>query len=264
VFGAGSVIAARLDLDEDGSGVLDVFVVPTRMARMNRATEKMIISVDAPLQALRARYGEEKSYAALQTSWAEHACRHIDGRLRRGTRKSQTGRVHVHADIYRAAAQAAVGLARAEAERTVGAEMTARAQALVVEEARLRARDEELTRTQAELAARRNALYEHYEELRAARDAIDVHARNAATAAIDAVRLGIAAYQDGRIAILGDRSSGSQRIYLSESLSREEENWLKDALAPGLRAGLKPALLALHAAEAGGVAKQQPAPLPFR
>ena len=106
VFGAGSVIAARLDCDEAGCGLLDVVVVPVRRVRINRYAERMIISLSGALEALRARYDARKSFTALQTSWAEHANISIDPRLERGIAKELTGQRHVDHHVFRPAAEA--------------------------------------------------------------------------------------------------------------------------------------------------------------
>jgi hypothetical protein len=100
-FGAGSVIAARLDLDEAGSGVLDLVLVPVRRVKVNKTREKTIISVRQALQDIQARHKTSRSYIGLQDSWAAFASRHIDRRLQRGVPKTQTARTHIHADVYR-------------------------------------------------------------------------------------------------------------------------------------------------------------------
>ena len=106
VFGAGSVIAARLDCDEVGCGVQDVVVVPIRTIRVNRYALKNIVSVSGALEELRAQYSERTSYAALQTSWAEHATAFIDARLERGVTKEVKGRESVDHWVFRPAAEA--------------------------------------------------------------------------------------------------------------------------------------------------------------
>lgn len=104
-FGSGSVIGARLDMDEAGSGVLDLIIVPVATARMNKNREKKIISVNKALDKIADKYGVKKSFEALQDSWSAHAKKHIDKRLKRGRPKQETGRRHIHADVFREAAQ---------------------------------------------------------------------------------------------------------------------------------------------------------------
>ena len=101
VFGASSQLAWRLDLDETGGGVIDLILMPTRVARMNASTEKTIISVHHALEAVRITHDTRTSFAALQTSWAQHAKIHLDARLRRGEPKTETRREHIPPDIYR-------------------------------------------------------------------------------------------------------------------------------------------------------------------
>jgi hypothetical protein len=71
-FGAGSVIATRLDVDESGGGVVDLFIVPVRDMTI-RGKTKPIISVNKALAEIAERHGRRKSYVALQDSWADHA-----------------------------------------------------------------------------------------------------------------------------------------------------------------------------------------------
>lgn len=71
-FGAGSVIATRLDVDESGGGVVDLFIVPVRDMVM-RGKTKPIISVNKALAEIAERHGRRKSYVALQDSWSDHA-----------------------------------------------------------------------------------------------------------------------------------------------------------------------------------------------
>lgn len=104
-FGSGSVIGARLDMDEAGSGVLDLIIVPVASARMNKNREKKIISVNKALDKIQEKYGTPRSYEALQDSWSTHAKKHIDKRLKRGRPKKETARRHIHADVFREVAQ---------------------------------------------------------------------------------------------------------------------------------------------------------------
>lgn len=93
--GKGSVINARLDLDERGGGVVDVCISPVRLSR-----GKPQISTNKPLQDLKAATGERNEFAALQTSWADYAAKHLDPSILRGTRKQVTNREHVSPELY--------------------------------------------------------------------------------------------------------------------------------------------------------------------
>ena len=101
----GAACAGRLAVDEGGGGVVDVFVVPVRVTRMNRFAAKAIISVSQALCEIQRAHGDRTSYGALQTSWAAWAARCIDPRITRGTPKVTTQRAHVHADVYRYVAE---------------------------------------------------------------------------------------------------------------------------------------------------------------
>lgn len=105
----GRVAATRLDLDEMGGGVVDVFCVPVfeRQRRLRkdgtRSGETVTeISCNKTFDALRAATGESRDYAALQTAWARHAQSHLDPALLRGERKSKTGRRHLETPAYKA------------------------------------------------------------------------------------------------------------------------------------------------------------------
>jgi peptidoglycan hydrolase CwlO-like protein len=105
----GQVAAARLDLDEDGGGVVDVFVVPTfeRQRRLRKDGSRagdsvMEISVNKAFERLRAKTKERGDYSSLQSAWAGYAQNHLDQSLLRGQRKWMTGRRHLETPEYRA------------------------------------------------------------------------------------------------------------------------------------------------------------------
>jgi len=101
-FGGTSLVAARLDVDEAGAGVVDLFVCPTAMQSGGRGRkEKLTISVKSGLEAVAAKNGNKRSYSAIQDSWGDWASQRIDPRLKRGKPKRETMREHVHADLVR-------------------------------------------------------------------------------------------------------------------------------------------------------------------
>ncbi|NHN84765.1 hypothetical protein GOB93_08930 [Acetobacter musti] len=123
-FGEESLIAARLDVDEKGAGVVDLFVCPTAMQSGGRGRKpKLTISVKSGLEAVAKKYPmppnedgtpvlnkygrpkKKRNYSALQDSWGDWASQHIDQRLRRGDPKKETQRKHVHADLLRERAE---------------------------------------------------------------------------------------------------------------------------------------------------------------
>lgn len=105
----GGVYGARLDLDETGGAVVDLFVAPVREQRHKNGKSKPVVSVNKALEELSEEFFESKTqhYAALNSSWAKYAHEHLDTRLQRGVSKSQTGREHIAPDSFRAMMEAA-------------------------------------------------------------------------------------------------------------------------------------------------------------
>jgi hypothetical protein len=93
--GEGSVIGARLDLDEAGGGVVDVFVVPVAVQRHKSGRTKLTVSVNKALTKLPTEHKTKYSYEALQTSWHAYAQEHLDETLKRGEPKHKTNREHL-------------------------------------------------------------------------------------------------------------------------------------------------------------------------
>ena len=114
-FGKGSVIASRLDVDEAGAGVVDVFVCPSSVITQKNRPDKTVISTRKALKDIQRKYKKPRSFMALQDSFSGHCKEHLDERIQRGIPKSISQREHVHADIYRPMAQQADKLLR-EAE----------------------------------------------------------------------------------------------------------------------------------------------------
>lgn len=94
-FGPGSVIAARMDMDESGGGVVDVFVVPVHQVKQRGKTKNQI-SVN---KAYEAAFGGGRVYGKMQDSWASHCQEHLDQRITRGRPKEETGAEYVEASI---------------------------------------------------------------------------------------------------------------------------------------------------------------------
>jgi len=104
----GQVAAVRLDLDEDGGAVVDVFCVPVskRQRRLrkdgSRASDGVMeISINKAFERLRAKTKERGDYSALQSAWAGHAQTYLDPALERGQRKWVTGRRHLETPEFR-------------------------------------------------------------------------------------------------------------------------------------------------------------------
>lgn len=80
--GDAAVFAVRLDLDQEGGGVVDLFLAPLRDSR-----GKQVISTSKALKELQGLLEERIEYAALQTSWALWCQTWIDPEIQRGERK---------------------------------------------------------------------------------------------------------------------------------------------------------------------------------
>ena len=102
-WSGGGVFAARLDLDENGAAVVDVFVAPIREQRHKSGQAKPVVSVNKALEELSMRWNGQKGrhYSALNSSWADYAKQHLDPRLERGKRKYGADPDHVLPDVLR-------------------------------------------------------------------------------------------------------------------------------------------------------------------
>ena len=125
-WSGGGVFAARLDLDENGAAIVDVFVAPIREQRHKSGRAKPVVSVNKALKELSMRWNGQKGrhYSALNSSWADYAKRHLDPRLERGKRKYGADPDHVLPDVLRERIEACEARERdaraaiAEAEKT--------------------------------------------------------------------------------------------------------------------------------------------------
>lgn len=258
VFGDGSVFAGRVDLDEAGAGVADLFVIPVRERSMNGRSCRRIISVAAPLEELRRAHGEASGFAALQTSWWLHARATIDPRLERGTPKKETDRRHVHADVYRAVAAEIEPAVRAEANARVAAEIEARRRTLSREEASARDVAAELARRQADLEASRVALAGERKKLRAACDAIEQRTRVAVAEALQATRRGVHALLDGHIEGVDAGPGGRGTPVFAPGLTSAQRMALDKAIQAGWEVGLADVLAMLQDVGAGRRQQDEP------
>jgi hypothetical protein len=108
-FGPGSVIHTRLDVDEAGAGVVDVIVVPV-VEYQQRGKTKRQVSANSGLEAA---FGRGRNYRRLQDAWADHCKRTLDPEIKRGRRREETGRDHVHHAVYRPAMERVAAEAKA-------------------------------------------------------------------------------------------------------------------------------------------------------
>ena len=104
MWSGGGCYAARLDLDETGGAVVDLFIAPTAEQKHKSGKAKLTVSVNKALESLAVQHTGKKGkhYAALNTSWAEYARAQLDRRIERGRPKDETGVQHVGPDQYRA------------------------------------------------------------------------------------------------------------------------------------------------------------------
>ena len=122
--GTGAVWAVRYDTDEKGAGVVDLFMSPVRDQRHKSGKSKKVISCRKAKEELLATERAldasiKTSGAAMQSSWARWCQQKLDARLERGQPKEETGREHVHADLYAKTAEEArrAALEAVEVER---------------------------------------------------------------------------------------------------------------------------------------------------
>ncbi|SIR48397.1 hypothetical protein [Bosea sp. TND4EK4] len=103
----GGVFAARMDLDEEGSSVVDILASPVfpRTPRLrkdgSRGEAPDEISIRKMLEAVSKKAHAKHSYSALQTLWANHAAKHLDPRVRRGVPQRETGSIHLSTPAFR-------------------------------------------------------------------------------------------------------------------------------------------------------------------
>lgn len=157
------VFDARIDLDETGGAVVDLFVAPTAIQNHKSGKSKKTISVNKALEALSIEMGLSKSkhLSALNSSWAKYAQANLDSRLVRGTPKSETKKEHIPPDQYRQMMERATKAeADAEALRKRAVELEASTQKMVdtaVEDA-VRDAKEDIEKLKAETVELKNSM----------------------------------------------------------------------------------------------------------
>ena len=156
------VVAVRMDLDEEGGGVVDIYLAPVfpRTNRLrkdgSRGSEILEISVSKLNAFWREQSGEKTGYSGIQTLWAAYCAKNLDPRIQRGDRKSETGRGHLEVPEIKAA-YAAADAKTAEAEAIM--EQALQDKAEVEEERQRLAEDAQVIRARAqELERERNLL----------------------------------------------------------------------------------------------------------
>jgi hypothetical protein len=156
---SGWVFVARLDLDEAGGGVVDIFCAPVR-SRSGRTKKDgshgepvLEISANKALKEVQHRY---KTCIRCGSRCLGRMCRGARSSINRGRPKSETGRGHLAVPQFKAAAE--------EASRILA---QAETQWRLVEARRREIEDEErrLKKRAAELAAKEAQVQEPYEKV---------------------------------------------------------------------------------------------------
>jgi hypothetical protein len=114
LFGADALLAARMDMDEVGGGVVDCFVAPIATSR--RGTR--YLSISPRLQELRIQYHRRKSFEALQDSWAEFVQTRLDPSIERGKAKEGVGSDRLTPENFAAKAKNEIASKELHGERT--------------------------------------------------------------------------------------------------------------------------------------------------
>ena len=96
----GGVFAARIDLDERGGGVVDVFAAPVHTLKFGRGKERPTLSPNRSLDNLAAKHKASRSFGASQTSWANYARKHLDPAILRGKPVKDSKRRHLSPEEY--------------------------------------------------------------------------------------------------------------------------------------------------------------------
>jgi len=95
-FGRGSVIAARMDMDEKGGGVVDIVVAP-KMTKKIGGKEVNYLSLNKEFEA---SFGKGRlNYRNVQSSWNEYCKKYLDHEIERGISKEITGAEYVNSNV---------------------------------------------------------------------------------------------------------------------------------------------------------------------
>jgi hypothetical protein len=112
-FGEQALVSARMDLDENGAGVVDVFVAPAARTKKGKA----YLSISPRLKEIQRHYRARNTFSGLQDSWAEWAQLHLDPSIKRGKEKETKGPDRISPENYRARAENEKERKRLEIER---------------------------------------------------------------------------------------------------------------------------------------------------
>lgn len=159
-WGPDAVRALRMDLDEEGAGVVDLLIVPVRHIAIGAKRKDGSLPEPQPwiapataLAEIAARHDMPRwpPGKALQTSWHEWAQERLDARIERGVPSAITRRRHLPPDEYSARVEE---LKRQAEEMRAGlATLQATSQALHSAAAQIQAAAEHIILTQDDLPA---------------------------------------------------------------------------------------------------------------
>ncbi len=189
-FGEGSVLSARMDMDEKGAGIVDILVAPSVQSKKGNN----FLSVSPALKEIQKKYGRRNTFSGLQDLWAEYVQKHLDPAIQRGKEKEGVGPDRLTPENYAARAEndrsaaelatqkaeldAAMALVKKELDEAIAAKRRAdeRDWQLAGEQAKvdrrksdLDIREEKLVEREkkldADLAERQSALADAYRDL---------------------------------------------------------------------------------------------------
>jgi hypothetical protein len=149
-FGDGAVYNARMDLDEVGGAVVDVFVAPTTLGG-GKHNKKLKISTHKAVRQLADKHQVKHGrleFAAIQDDFGDYCKMYLDPEIQRGRPKKETGAKRLTAEEYGAWKDKA----REEEARLI-AEVKPRVQAMAWE-----AMDKAEAKAEAEFYAKMDAL----------------------------------------------------------------------------------------------------------
>ena len=98
--GSKATFAARYDIDEHGSGVVDLLVAPNHVFTMGRGEAKRRVACHAGLERLGKRHEQFYTYSACQDSWNKWM-NEQGWDLRRGEPKAKTKREHLSPEGFK-------------------------------------------------------------------------------------------------------------------------------------------------------------------
>lgn len=227
-FGETSLLSARMDLDEKGAGVVDVFVAPMTTSK----TGKKFLAVNPTLTKLQAQYKTRNTFAALQDSWTEFVRANLDPTIERGREKEARGPDRLSPEAYAAKAETekAREFIRSESDELdrLRSELVIADNARIAAEQAVAERERRCAATEAALEQRRLAL-----ETAAAKKLTKAGKR-----LVESFQLGMLAWLDGRITLVQVDHEERYRVSLTDAVSDADVRDIERSLRPAVELGL--------------------------